>query len=109
MTFGKHTPNSGWRSNSHWVECDRCGFDYRVQDVRTEWNGLVVCRSCYEPRHPQDFVKGVKDDTSPVGPTRPTNPQETSCSQICAVAGVAIAGCAIAGLGQEHCKPTTTF
>lgn len=41
--------------------CDRCGFKYKASRTRKEWNGLIVCDKCYEPRHPQDFVKGVKD------------------------------------------------
>lgn len=111
MSFGRHTRNSGWRSNQHWVECDRCGFDFRVEDVTTDWQGLVVCkRHCLESRHPQDFVRGVKDDTSPVGPTRPTAPQESNpCSTLAAVAGIAIAGCAVAGNGLEYYVPAGTF
>ena len=30
--------------------------------TRKEWNGLIVLDRFWEPRHPQDFVKGVKDD-----------------------------------------------
>ena len=110
MTFGRHTRNAGWSPNAHWLECSRCGFDMRVQDAKTEWNGLVVCPACYEPRHPQDFVRGVKDDTSPVGPTRPAAPQEANpCTTLAAVAGIAVAGCAIAGQGLDYYVPAGTF
>lgn len=47
--------------------CDRCGFKYKSGQIRLEWNGLRVCHGegtngCWEPRHPQDFVRGKKDD-----------------------------------------------
>lgn len=44
--------------------CDQCGFKRKSKDMRRQWDGLQVCKNCWEPRHPQDFVKGVKDDPS---------------------------------------------
>jgi hypothetical protein len=42
--------------------CDRCGFERRNYDTKKEWTGLIVCADeCYETRHPQDNVRGVKD------------------------------------------------
>jgi len=32
--------------------------------MKKEWTGLWVCKACWEPRHPQDSVKGVKDHQS---------------------------------------------
>ena len=46
------------------VVCDICGFDYHSSKVRQNWKGNYVCPECYEPRHPQDFVRGVADDPS---------------------------------------------
>lgn len=43
------------------VICDRCGFKYKASETKLEWTGFLVCRTCYEERHPQDFVRGVKD------------------------------------------------
>jgi C4-type Zn-finger protein len=37
--------------------CDRCGFKFKSSKMKKEWNGLVVCYKCFEPRHPQDHVK----------------------------------------------------
>lgn len=46
----------------HNAICDRCGFKKRNYELRKEWTGLLVCRdTCWEPRHPQDFVRGVAD------------------------------------------------
>ena len=42
--------------------CDRCGTPYLSRNGLKEWNNLFVCRTCYEPRQPQDFVKGLVDD-----------------------------------------------
>lgn len=52
------------------VLCDRCGFKYKARQLRKEWTGLMVCdgggtNQCFEHRHPQDFVRGVKDQQSP--------------------------------------------
>lgn len=49
--------------------CDRCGFKYHSGQMAKEWTGLRVCRGedtndCWEPRHPQDFVRGRKDKQS---------------------------------------------
>ena len=39
-------------------ECDRCGFTYKLNDLRYEVedqtrNGLRVCSDCFDPDHPQ--------------------------------------------------------
>ena len=33
--------------------CDRCGFKYKLLELKKEWNGLKVCSECYEPKHKQ--------------------------------------------------------
>jgi len=33
--------------------CDRCAFEYKLSELREEWNGAKVCSECYEPKHPQ--------------------------------------------------------
>lgn len=47
------------------AECDRCGRWFKSGQIRLEWTGLRVCRDCWEPRHPQDLVQGVKDRQAP--------------------------------------------
>ncbi len=44
--------------------CDRCGKPFKASELKKTWDGLWVCRRDWEPRHPQDFVRGVKDDMS---------------------------------------------
>ena len=51
------------------VICDRCGGKYKRSQVKEEWNGLLTClRGCWEPRHPQDFVKSKADRQSVPNP-----------------------------------------
>ena len=58
----------GKNDNLEWgtwnAECDRCGFKFKAYDLREEWTGWMVCDQCYEPRHPQDFLRGMPDDPS---------------------------------------------
>lgn len=61
-----------YRSGDHWVECQRCAFTYRNSEMKKEWTGLIVCKPCYEPRHPQDFVRAVQDNVTPQGHVNPT-------------------------------------
>jgi hypothetical protein len=44
------------------ARCDRCGAKFKSGELDLEWDKFLVCRLCWEPRHPQDFVRGLKDD-----------------------------------------------
>lgn len=46
----------------HYVWCDRTGFKVPASETVREWDGKVVWNRVYEPRHPQDFVRGVRED-----------------------------------------------
>jgi hypothetical protein len=50
--------------------CDRCGFQYKSAELRLEWTGFRVCSSCFESRHPQDFLK-VRSERGGVPWSRP--------------------------------------
>ena len=63
------------------VQCQRCGFDFKNVDIKEEWQGLKVCYSCYEPRHPQEFLRGNKDDPQ-VPYTYPDSNANTSTTDI---------------------------
>jgi hypothetical protein len=61
MPTGKYVKGS-WKAT-----CDRCGFDYHHFRLRREWTGLRTCSGpqtadCWDPRHPQDGVRGVADN-----------------------------------------------
>lgn len=44
--------------------CDICGFEFKSSQLMKQWDGLRVCKQDYSPRHPQEFVRGKKDDQS---------------------------------------------
>lgn len=57
--------------NGSWnVVCDVCGFRFKSTEIVRRWDGAMTCRSCYEPRHPQDFIR-VRDERVSVPFTRP--------------------------------------
>lgn len=44
--------------------CDTCGFKYKLSELTMDWRGLMLCEKCWEPRHPQEFLRGVPDKPS---------------------------------------------
>lgn len=44
------------------VICDYSGFKILRSEARMTWDGYLVKKEFWEPRQPQDFVKGRKDD-----------------------------------------------
>jgi hypothetical protein len=60
-TFGDY---SGTNANTttnvpvNYSVCDRSGFKVRAVQLVKEWTGRMVRRQDWEPRHPQDFVRG---------------------------------------------------
>lgn len=94
-----------YRVGDNLVICDRCGFVLYASESKKTWDGLIVCPDDWEPRHPQDFLRGIKDDQSVrVSRPRPTDifietgvaPPPSSCSDS-GIAGIGQAGCMIAG------------
>jgi hypothetical protein len=47
----------GWKPGRWSVICDRCGFRFHSDAIKTEWTGLKVCGDCWEMRNPQDFLR----------------------------------------------------
>ncbi len=43
------------------VICDRTGLKRKASQCQKEWNNLIVQKSSWEQRHPQDFIRSVKD------------------------------------------------
>ena len=85
------------------VLCDRCGFQRKSDQVQKTWDGFIVCspstgKTCFETRHPQEFVRTKKDDMS-VSFTRP-QPADTfrSVDTVATTVGV-----------QETTIPSGTF
>lgn len=57
------TPNE-YRPGDWNAACFRCGAKRKASEMRKQWQGFWVCPEHWEPRHPQDFVKGVPDNPS---------------------------------------------
>ncbi len=36
--------------------CDCCGFEFKQSELKKRWDGAMVCRKDWEPRHPQDSL-----------------------------------------------------
>ena len=62
-----------YRPGSFYRVSDRTGFKVRAEDTIKEWNGQIVERRVFEPRHPQDLVRGVRDHQGVPDP-RPDSP-----------------------------------
>lgn len=45
--------------------CFECGRKRKASTLKKHWQGYWVCPEHWEPRHPQDFVRGVKDTITP--------------------------------------------
>ena len=108
---------TGFRLGDHLALCDRCQKKFYASDLKEEWTGWMVCDSCYEPRHPQDFLKGHADNQN-VPWTRPDSNSDTdvttvdgenliniNCSQPNSIPGSAIPGCAIPGFSKGYTNP----
>lgn len=52
--------------------CDVCGVKYKSNQLKKRWDGFMVCSvgSCWEPRHPQDYIRGPRPEKAPAW-TRP--------------------------------------
>ena len=79
--------------------CSICGSKYKASELKKHWQGWYRCVNCWEPRQPQDFVRGVADIQSVpwAQPETWTLVPGAPNLQGVAIAGIAIAGLAVAG------------
>jgi hypothetical protein len=49
-------------SGEHNVTCDRTGMVFKRSEMRYEWNGLLVHKSVWEPKHPQLNLRPRKEE-----------------------------------------------
>lgn len=79
--------------------CDQCGTKFKASQLKKDWQGFYMCQSCWEPRHPQEFVRGTQDQQTPPW-TRPGGADillyVCDLASQSSVAGLAIASCMIA-------------
>lgn len=62
-----------YRPGDFYRQDDRTGFPQYASRTRQQWNRLIVDESVWEPRQPQDLVRGVRDNQT-VGDARPLAP-----------------------------------
>ena len=74
-----NTGRRGRKSGEHLMISDRSGFRYPASEIVREWTGALVAKHEEEPRHPQEFVRGVVDDYAVRNP-RPRTPYESTLS-----------------------------
>jgi len=78
--------------------CYQCGRKRKASSLSRNWQGFYVCKEHNEPRQPQDFVRSVPDViTPPWAQPMPEDHIRPMCSLEgrTAVAGVAVADCAV--------------
>lgn len=81
------------------VICQVCRRKIKASEAKKQWNGLIVCESDYEERHPLDMPQPVVIDEQPLPFTSP--PLEPEYIYSCSGAGVsgiadyAVAECSI--------------
>jgi hypothetical protein len=62
-----------WWVSGEWnAICDQCGRKFKNTQLRKRWDGYMVCAEDFETRHPQEFIRTVKDN-HPLPWTRPNN------------------------------------
>lgn len=78
--------------------CLFCGRKRKASEMKKYWSGGWTCPDHWEPRQPQDFVRGVQDNqTVPwVQPTTNTFTPFCRMNDLTAIADFAVASCAIA-------------
>jgi len=81
------------------VACSMCGRKFKASQMVKNWQGMWRCPAHNEPRHPQDFVRGVQDiQTVPFAqPEIDIDIQICTFNGISAIPGYAIPGCMIPG------------
>lgn len=97
-----------WVSGDANALCDRCGSQYKLSELKKTWDGYLVCPRDWEPRNELDFIR-IRPERSNIKVSKPEAADQfvvvsyiiadgaAFCSTNCAVAGVAQAGCAVAG------------
>lgn len=86
---------TSWKRGQWNALCDVCGFKYKATDLKQRWDGLMVCNADWEPRHPQEMIR-VLPDQSKLPWTRP-EPTDTFVTGLCSsttIQGVADYGAA---------------
>lgn len=88
-----------WQPGDWNAVCSMCGRKRKASEMVKNWQGMYRCPEHDEPRHPQDFVRGVPDiQTVPwTQPPSETEAEFCSLNGQSAIPGYALPGCMIPG------------
>lgn len=50
-------PDTYYKRGDWNADCDRCAGTFKASELRREWQGYMVCRTCWEPRPPSDSIR----------------------------------------------------
>lgn len=50
-----------YKAGDHKVICDVCGLTYMRSETKLQWNNLLACHDCFDPKHPQLNIRGKTD------------------------------------------------
>lgn len=84
------------------VICAVCGVQYKSDEIKKRWDGQLVCKDDWEPRHSLDFLRATTErGTVPFSNPEPTDVFVEVGYIAGTIAGIAIAGTSITGLVVE--------
>lgn len=94
-----------WKNGDYNAICDVCGFKFKASKLKTRWDGLKVCALDYEERHPLELARLFPNNSRPTWTApEPIDVFVPVCTLVGkqAVAGKAMAGCAITGSNKGY-------
>lgn len=92
--------------------CSMCGRQKKSGELLKHWQGQYRCQRCWEPRHPQDFVRNLPPELPiPWSQNTPPGDLPSLCTPNgqSAVPGTAEPGCMIPGYVHPFFDPSVTF
>ena len=75
-------PNDYYASGDWNAICYECGRKFKASQLKRHWQGYYVCTKHWEPRQPQDFVRGVQDVQTPPWAQPMPAPQPAGASTV---------------------------
>jgi len=81
--------------------CDVCGVQYKADQLKKRWDGVMVCNKDYETRHPQTLLK-VRNETNNVPYVRRMDDVYINAPFCSLAARVSIPGYALPGCSVPH-------
>jgi hypothetical protein len=66
MSFAQGSGSKDFFKMGDWnCICDECGFKFKASELRKRWDGMMVCKQDWEPRHPADQIRARQERQKP--------------------------------------------